>query len=74
MEHAKEKQTFFNRIIGLISRIGADSNESKDLKLKKLLFVGSVLFLATPPSTLIGTLIWFFGSSLIGGSYFYLRD
>jgi len=46
-------------------------NDSKDLKLKKLLFVGSVLFLETPPSTLIGIIIWVFGSNLIGGLLFF---
>jgi len=56
----------FAKIIAWIARIGADPNDSEDIRLKKLLFVFSVLFFATPPSTIGGISYYNYGELLAG--------
>ena len=70
MNHIITKQSFFAKIIALIAHIGADPNDSENLKFRRLLFVGSVLFLATPASTLLGIISCVLGEPLMGAPSF----
>ncbi len=70
MEQITKRKTVPAKIIALLSRIGANPNDSENLRLRKLLFVISVLFFATPPSIIGGIINCTFGEPLAGSLMF----
>ena len=65
-----ERHAILAKILSLVAHIGVDPHDSADVRLQKLLSVGSILFLAIPPATLVGVILFVFGEPFAAGILF----
>jgi len=70
MSIATAPQKFLSKVLSLAARIGADPSDGDELRLRKTVFVGLMVFGALPSEISIGAVLFAFGEPVVGAMLF----